>query len=381
MSGTSTSERMSEGNSTTLGVNLLGIELQDVHAVQSLTGEGFVEFIDIDIGGLETSLLEGLGDSESGADTHDLRGDTSDGVGDPSGDDGKTELFSGGSSGQEDGSSTIGDLGGVTGSGDTVLLESGLELLEGFESGFLSDTVILVDKDFFSDFFVTLLLLDGGLDGDDFVLEEALSLSFVGSSLGFSGESVLDFSADVVLFGNIFRGLSHTHKAVSGLFILKYFFGDQIGLGSGALHVILGHLFNTTGNTDIEDTSSNLGGDLSNGFEARRAESVDGVNGGSIGKAAQELTDSGGVQTSTGLGDVTNADILDFLRVDLGLFDDSLEDVGNEGFGRGILKTTLVGFSKRGSEGSADDDIISGFGLRGSSLVDREVVGDGSESC
>jgi len=119
---------------------------------------------------------------------------------------------------------------------------------------------------------------------------------------------------------------------------------------------------------------------LSNGFQTRRAESVDGVDGSSIGKATQELTDSGGIQTGTGLRDVTNADVLDFLRVDLGLFNDSLEDVGNEGFGSGILEATSVGFSKRGSEGSADDDIISGFGSGTSGLVDREVVGDGRES-
>jgi len=190
----------------------------------------------------------------------------------------------------------------------------------------------------------------------------------------------LDFSVDVILFGNIFRGLSHTHKAVSGLFVLKDFFSDQIGLGSAALHVVHGHLFNTTGNTDVEDTSSDLRGNLADGFETGGAESVDGVDGGGIGESAQELTDSGGVQTGTGLRDVTDADILDVLGVNLGLFNDGLEDVGNEGFRGGILETTLVGLGEGSSEGSADDDIIGGFGSGTSGLVDREVVGDGSES-
>lgn len=42
--------------------------------------------------------------------THDFRSNTSNGVGDESGQDWEAELFSGGSSGEQDSGSTIGDL-------------------------------------------------------------------------------------------------------------------------------------------------------------------------------------------------------------------------------------------------------------------------------
>lgn len=80
MSSTSASERMSDGNSTTLGVDFLHVEAKFLAREESLGSEGFVDFVDINVVSRQTSFLQNFGDGISGTNSHDLRGDTSDGV-------------------------------------------------------------------------------------------------------------------------------------------------------------------------------------------------------------------------------------------------------------------------------------------------------------
>jgi hypothetical protein len=94
------------------------------------------------------------------------------GVFDESGEDWQAKPLGNWSSGKEDCSSTIGNLRGVSGSGGSVLLEGSLELLKSLKSGLLSDSVILADGDLLS----LVSILNKGLDGNDFILEETLLL-------------------------------------------------------------------------------------------------------------------------------------------------------------------------------------------------------------
>lgn len=101
---------MAKCNSSSLGVNSAGVDSAFFNAVYSLTSECLIDFIDIDITGLKSTSLEELGDSCSGADTHDFRGDTGNSVVNKPSEDGESEFLGSGSSGKEDGSSTIGNL-------------------------------------------------------------------------------------------------------------------------------------------------------------------------------------------------------------------------------------------------------------------------------
>lgn len=114
-------------------------------------------------------------------------------------------------------------LGGVTSGGGTVLLEGWLKLLEAFEGGFRSDTIVLGDGDFLDLSFSILL---DGLDWDDFFVIESLLLGFKGLSVGFNGHFVLFFSADAEFLSNVFRSLSHGEEGVSGLRMVEDGLGD-----------------------------------------------------------------------------------------------------------------------------------------------------------
>lgn len=194
---------MAEGNSTSLGVDPLDVDTNLVDWVKSLTSEGLIQLIDIDILLSNSSLSKEFRDGIGGTDTHNLRGNTYhiwddstlNGVFNESGDNWKIEFFSNWSSGKEDSSGSISDLGGVSSSGWSILFECSLELLESFESGFLSDSIILGDGHF-GDF---IAILDGGLDGNDFFLEESLLLGEGSLSVWLDGESVLSLSSDTEL--------------------------------------------------------------------------------------------------------------------------------------------------------------------------------------
>jgi len=84
LSSTSASEGMSDGNSTTLGVNFLHVEAKFLAREKSLRSEGFVDLVDINVIGGQTSFLQNFRDGISGTDSHDFRRNTSNGVGNKS---------------------------------------------------------------------------------------------------------------------------------------------------------------------------------------------------------------------------------------------------------------------------------------------------------
>ncbi len=59
-----------------------------------------------------------------------------------------------------------------------------------------------------------LLLATGDLDGDDFVVEDAVCLGLGGLFLGAQGEQVLVFTGDLELLGDVLRSLRHGVDAV-----------------------------------------------------------------------------------------------------------------------------------------------------------------------
>lgn len=192
---------MTHGDGTTVGVDLLQGKTAVLDGVDSLGSESLVDLKDIDILDLDADLLEDGGDGNGGTDTHGLGLASNNCGGDVLADNVKSELLSGLALHQENGGSTIRDLGGVTGSGGTI--EGRAELGQALDGGTGTDTVILGDGDLL---LVTLGILDDGLDGDDLMVELALGLSAGSLAEGKSSELVLLLTGDVVLGGDVLGG-------------------------------------------------------------------------------------------------------------------------------------------------------------------------------
>jgi hypothetical protein len=130
LTGTSASERVTKGNSTTLGVDLLEGDVELLSAVDGLGGEGFVEFDNVNVGDLNTSAFSGDGDGIGRSDAHDTGRNTSNSGSNVLAKDGQVELLGSLALHEQNSGSTIRNLGGVTSSGETIVVESRLELSE-----------------------------------------------------------------------------------------------------------------------------------------------------------------------------------------------------------------------------------------------------------
>lgn len=108
---------MAQGDGTTAGVQLLAGNAKLINGVSGLGSESLVDFEDINLVHLGAGLLEGLGDGESWADTHNSGGNTSDGEGENAAKDLAAELLSDVATGEENAGGTVRDLTGVTGGG------------------------------------------------------------------------------------------------------------------------------------------------------------------------------------------------------------------------------------------------------------------------
>lgn len=194
------SEWMSEGNGSSSWVDLGVVKSQLVGGPGGLGSEGFVELVDVDVGGLESSLLQNLWNGVGWSNSHNLWWNTSDGVGNELSDDWETVLFSDRSSGDENDSSSISGLGGVTGGGDTGLGEAWLQLGELVSGGSWSDSVVLGQGDGLGVSFLVSVL---GGDWDNFLVEPSLLLGVEGSSVRLSGEFVKSSSLEVVLLSDV----------------------------------------------------------------------------------------------------------------------------------------------------------------------------------
>ena len=140
-------ERVSKGNSTTLGVDLFLRNTQFVGAPHALRGEGLVDLVDVDIVLGDTSLLQGNRDGLPGTDTHQEGLDTDHAGGDVFADDLLAQTLSGGPLHQQDGSSTVGDLRSITGVDGAILGEGGADLAERLGGDALTDTIVRLDGD------------------------------------------------------------------------------------------------------------------------------------------------------------------------------------------------------------------------------------------
>merc|ERR1712086_34263 len=109
--GTSHAERVTAGNSTTAGVELLSGDVELLDAVSGLGSKGLVNLKHIHVVNAAASLGQSGRNRVGWADTHDLWGHASDGEGHNAADNLAAELVRNITSRQEDGGSTVSHLG------------------------------------------------------------------------------------------------------------------------------------------------------------------------------------------------------------------------------------------------------------------------------
>lgn len=138
---------MTESNSTTLGVNLLGRNAELVNTPDTLGSERLVDLVNVDIILGDAGLLKCNGNSLPGADSHEEGLDADNASSDVLAENLLAQTLGGGPLHEEDGGGTVGDLGGVTGVDGAVLGKGGLDLSQGLGGDTRADSVISLNGD------------------------------------------------------------------------------------------------------------------------------------------------------------------------------------------------------------------------------------------
>lgn len=252
---------MAKGNGAALGVDLVEVQAKLVRAPHALASKGLVDLEDVDVVLVDAGLLEDLGDGGPWSDTHEQGSHTDDRGGNVLAQDGLAEALSGGALHEEHGSSTVGDLGGVTGVDGSVLGECGADLAEALSGDARSDTVVLGDGDLLGLVGLGIGPLD--LQGGEFLVEEAGLLSLESLLVAGSGELILDLTGDLAVLGHLFGQHAHGHLAVGGLGVRLEQFAE---LGDGARAILRAHALHASSDTDLNGAGLDRVGDLDAGL-------------------------------------------------------------------------------------------------------------------
>jgi len=148
LTSASAAEGMTNGNSSTPWVDLFVWDSDLVDGIESLRGECLIDFIKVNIILGDAVLLQQLGDGVGGTDAHDPRGYANNRSTNKLADNGEAQLLGNRTSGEKDGSSTIGNLRRIPGVGETVLCERWLQLGQRLGGDPIPDAVILVNNNF-----------------------------------------------------------------------------------------------------------------------------------------------------------------------------------------------------------------------------------------
>lgn len=215
--GSGHTERVANSKGAASWVKFLLRDSELLDGVGSLTSKGFVDLENVNLVDVESAVLEGSGDSESGANSHNLGWDSGGSVANETANDLRSELVSVSSGGEHNSSGTIGHLGGVSSSGASTLLESGLQLAKFFKCGSWTGAIIDVDSNFL---LVSVLVGDLGLVWSDLRLGPSHLVGMESLGVRVDGELILHLSGDTVLGGDILGSDTHGHEAVTGDFVV-----------------------------------------------------------------------------------------------------------------------------------------------------------------
>lgn len=281
--------------------------------------KSLVNLKDINIILVQAKLAQNLRNSQGGPNAHDPRLQTGNGSTTELADNRLTELLRLRPLHQNQRCRTISDLTGIATGGSTGLPlgESSADLAEGLGGSSVANTIIPVHDDILN--LTRLGILDLCLDRHNLILKPTGLLRVLGLLVATSGERIVLLTGDAELCRHILRRLAHGHVVLRGDGVLV----DTLGhLGSTAVGVGA-HALRTHGDTNIDGACKDLVGDVLDGEQAGRAEAVGYRGGGGYGEAGSQ--DGGAGDVGGALGEtVADADILDEVGVDLGVFADGL---------------------------------------------------------
>lgn len=317
-SGTGTSEGMANGNSSSVHVDLGGVQIQQLGVGQTNHREGLVELVKVNVLGLEASSLQSHGDSQSGgsgeldgfigslAPRHNLEQGL------------ETELLDLGGRSKDDSGTSVVDGGGVGGGHATVLLEDGSG---GLELVLVQVLVLLV----LGDNNTGLASETGQLNGGNLVLELAGGVSSLGLLVRANGKLVLLLSRDGVGLSTDLGGNTHGLAIVG---VKQTVSLDTVNertvavlVGDTGLHVVghVGHGLGTAGNNNVGRAGHDGLGTLDDGLHAGGAYLVDGGGDNGVGQTGLESDLSSGGLANAGREHVTEDDLVNLLGLEVGL--------------------------------------------------------------
>mmetsp|Transcript_28216 Transcript_28216/g.38156 ORF Transcript_28216/g.38156 Transcript_28216/m.38156 type:complete len:369 (+) Transcript_28216:229-1335(+) len=344
---------MAKSHSTTTLVQFILGNTEDIDTVESLGSKSFVNLEGVNITQLETGSLESSGDGVSGTNTHDSGRNTSDGEANDSTEDLGTEFLGNVASCEEHAGCTISDLGRVTSSGHTILSKSRLKLLKTLEGSVGTDTIISINHNILH---FTVLVLDLSLVRGDFFLGPSVLLCTGSLHVRLNSHFVHLFSSDLEILGNVFRGDTHRHEAVTSLLVFKDALIKKVRV-NGTHHIVVGHGFDTTTNTNANLATLDRVSNSSNSLKTRGAQSVGSMEASSIGEASQVHSHTGVGGSGTWSENITNDNILNLIVLDTRLLNNFGEDRGEHGLDTSVSLSTLLG-SGHGSTGHTNDNNI-----------------------
>jgi len=220
-------ERVTNGDRTTVEVDLLVRQAKLLNAIDSLGCKRLVDLEKVDIICRKAGLGEHLGDGERRANAHDAWGNAGGASGNKLANDRETETLGNRTPRKKDSSGAIRYLGCIASMGRPVFLERGLELGEALRSDTVAYSVIGRDYDLLN--LLRLGVHPVHLQWHNLVTEAAS----LGGSRSFlerlCGKGVLLCTSNPVVRRDIFRSYAHGKKAVFCILIGKNSFRPAIG--------------------------------------------------------------------------------------------------------------------------------------------------------
>eukprot|EP00756_Hemistasia_phaeocysticola_P024000 Hpha_TRINITY_DN15924_c0_g1::TRINITY_DN15924_c0_g1_i1::g.70742::m.70742 len=367
-----------KGDRSSLGVDLLGGELQLFRAVEGLRGERLVELVDVDVVGAQAYLLQHGGDRDRRPDAHDARRHTDDLEPTEHPEDGEAQALRSRTLRQHNSSSPVRRLGRVSGVAEPVGLEGRLQLLQSLQGG---RTRALVRRD--GDLLLlALLVLHRRRDRHDLLVEETLLLRLEGLLVRAERELVLLLPLDAEVRRHILRGDTHGGEAVT----------HGLGVGEAVRHFVrdlrralLGgeaHRLDTGSDSNVDETRLDVRCDLSDGSQPAAALPVDCHNGALLRNASEEGRDTRLQRARSVLAAVADDHVVDHLRLDLRAIDRPLNRGGEHVRARSVLQEPLAGPGHRRACPGQDHDVITAAGEAGHALATHtgHGVGDGPQA-
>lgn len=345
-------QRVTQGDSASPRVNLSMVQAKVVQTVHGHGRKGLVDLEDVDVLLAEAELGQQLGDRGRGANTHNARRDTSNSGAAELGDDRLVELDGLGAAHEEDGRTAVGDLAGVAAGGAVAeLRERRTDLVQGLGRSPVPNALVAGDSHLLD--LAGLGVLDLGGDGDDFLIEPAGLLCDLRATEGLSRVGILRLARDVEVRPDVLRRLAHGLHAIRRLLVLQHLVVERLGeaVATGR------HELCAQGNADVDRAQGDLIGDVLHGLQTRRAEAVDR---GATGRVRDASGQGGGADQVRGFAviDVTETDVLDEGRVQVGLAYDFLQQRVQQVVQVGVFEAAFHGLGERRAEGEGDDHII-----------------------